>query len=196
LISSTPSEQAAARQEIRVGGKLKQIRILRGVTLKQLAEAASCSESLLSKIENGKANPSVTTLHRIATALGTNVAALIPEQENGEQVVSLPQDRPTYVTQGGSICLERLVSTNGIHLLQGYIHRVQPGAGYEGEVVQHQGEELGYVLEGEIELIVDGRRYFVGAGASFHFRSELPHGYTNSGSIPACVIWVSTPPTF
>jgi transcriptional regulator with XRE-family HTH domain len=187
---------AAAGEGLRLGPRLKHVRTLKGMTLKQLADAAECSESLLSKIENGRNNPSVTTLHRIAAALGTTIAGLIPGRDENERVVSLPTDRPSYATQGDSIRIERLVSANGINLLQGYIHWIRPGAGYEGEVVQHQGEELGYVLEGEIELVVGGRTYPVGAGASFHFRSELPHGYRNSGSVPARIIWVSTPPTF
>jgi transcriptional regulator with XRE-family HTH domain len=191
-----PAALPRAGGNLRLGRRLKQVRMLKGLTLKQLADAAECSESLLSKIENGRNNPSVTTLHRIAAALGTTIAGLMPGKDEHDRVVSRPRDRPTYATEDESMRIERLVSATGINLLQGYIHWIQPGGGYEGEVITHQGEELGYVLEGEIELVVDGRTYTVGAGASFHFRSELPHGYRNSGSIPARIIWVSTPPTF
>jgi transcriptional regulator with XRE-family HTH domain len=188
--------QAQSVQEIRIGPKLKQVRSLRGLTMRELAETAGCSESLLSKIENSKANPSVATLHRLALALGTNIGAIFPGGDGAERVVSSPQDRPSFTTQDGGIRIERLVSTQGIHLLSGYIHWIRPGAGYEGEVVQHQGEELGLVLEGEIELTVDRIAYRIRAGGSFHFRSELPHGYRNCGAEPARIIWVSTPPTF
>jgi transcriptional regulator with XRE-family HTH domain len=181
---------------LRLGRRLKHVRTLKGLTLKQLADAAACSESMLSKIENGRNNPSVTTLHKIATALGTTIAGLTPGKDEHDRVVSRPRDRPTYATEDDSMRIERLVSASGIHLLQGYIHWIQPGGGYEGEVITHQGEELGYVLEGEVELVVDGRTYTLGVGASFHFRSELPHGYRNSGAVPARIIWVSTPPTF
>jgi transcriptional regulator with XRE-family HTH domain len=183
------------QKEIRVGGKLKHARLVKGATLKQVADAAACSESLLSKIENGRAYPSLPTLHRIAVALGTNVAALFGSSGDEDSVVCLPEDRATYVVRGHGIRLERLISYADAHLLQSNIHWIAPGAGLEGEIA-HQGEELGYVLEGEIELTVDGRRFRAGVGASFHFRSELPHSYRNLGSKPARVIWVSTPPTF
>jgi transcriptional regulator with XRE-family HTH domain len=187
---------AAARVDVRIGPKLKQVRLLKGLTMRDLAREAGCSESLLSKIENDKANPSLTTLHRIAMALGTSIAAILPGHDGEGRIVSRPQDRPSYTTEDGGTRIERLVSASGIHLLQGFIHWVRPGAGYEGEVVQHQGEELGLVLDGEIELMVDGVTYRIAAGGSFHFRSELPHGYHNSGSVPARIVWVSTPPTF
>ena len=60
----------------------------------------------------------------------------------------------------------------------------------------HSGEEIGYVLEGEIELTVDGHKYRAKMGDSFHFRSELPHGYRNVGPTPARILWINTPPTF
>ncbi|KAA0686896.1 cupin domain-containing protein [Neorhizobium sp. P12A] len=64
------------------------------------------------------------------------------------------------------------------------------------EPISHQGEELGYVLEGEITLTVDGKTYQVPVGASFHFRSKEAHGFRNLTQHPAKILWVSTPPTF
>src|SRR5262245_63483162 len=66
----------------RIGPKIRHTRLLKGLTLRDLADAAQCSESLLSKIENGRANPSLKMIHRIASALGTPVAGLF--QHGGE----------------------------------------------------------------------------------------------------------------
>jgi transcriptional regulator with XRE-family HTH domain len=180
--------------EIRIGGRLRHARMVKRLTLKQVAGSAGCSESLLSKIENGRAYPSLPMLHRIAVAVGTNVTALLAFAGEEDSVVSYPEQRAHYV-DGHGIRLERLIPYAESHLLQSNIHWIAPGANLEGELT-HQGEELGYVLEGEIELTVDGRRFRAGTGASFHFRSELPHSYRNVGNVPAKVIWVSTPPTF
>ena len=66
----------------RIGPKIKHTRLLKGLTLRDLADAAGCSESLLSKIENGRANPSLKMIHRVASALGTPVAGLsAPERQ-------------------------------------------------------------------------------------------------------------------
>ena len=56
-------------------------------------------------------------------------------------------------------------------------------------MIQHEGEEFGYVLEGEIELNVAGRPYRLNKGDTFHFRSERAHSYRNVGRKKARVLW-------
>jgi transcriptional regulator with XRE-family HTH domain len=182
-----------------LGIRLRHARMVRGITLKELAAEADCSESMLSKIENDKAAPSFGTLHRIATALGTNISELYATAiGNAVRVVSRAGERPVLMTDnlrtGKGLELERLIPYSREHLLQGNIHRIAPGGG--SEAIAHAGEEIGYVLEGEIELVVDGQCFHAGRGDSFHFRSELPHAYRNIGTKTARVLWISTPPTF
>lgn len=187
-----------AKQHAPLGVRLRHARMVRGITLKELAAEADCSESMLSKIENDKAAPSFGTLHRIATSLGTNISELYAAANGGESFVSREGQRPILMTDnlrtGKGLQMERLIPYSREHLLQGNIHRIAPGGG--SEAITHAGEEIGYVLEGEIELVVDGKRVRAKAGDSFHFRSELPHSYRNVGSKTARVLWISTPPTF
>ena len=97
--------------------------------------------------------------------------------------------------RGEGVQLEALIPNASGHLLSGYINHIEPGGGSDG-VIQHEGEEFGYVLEGQIELSVGGRRYRVGEGDSFHFRSERAHSYRNVGKKKARILWLNTPPTF
>jgi transcriptional regulator with XRE-family HTH domain len=184
--------------EISVGRKLRHARLLRSLTLKQLSDAAGCSESLLSKIENGKTNPSLRMVHRLALALETTVATLFEQGGDPLDVVQKRGTRPFIETDRGlggrGVKLESLIPTRG-YLLSGFINHIEAGGGSEGDV-QHDGEEFGYVLEGQIELIVDGTRYLVGPGDSFSFRSDRKHSYRNSGRSVARVLWINTPPTF
>jgi len=80
-------------------------------------------------------------------------------------------------------------------MLQANIHIVAVGGRSDG-VISHVGEEVGYLVEGELELEVDGRRYHLCPGDSFYFSSSRPHGYRNVGKTKARVIWVNTPSTF
>ena len=52
------------------------------------------------------------------------------------------------------------------------------------------------MLEGRLELVVDGVSYTLFPGDAFSFRSELAHSYSNSGAVTARILWVNTPPTF
>lgn len=187
-----------ANRPVALGVRLRHTRMVRGMTLKELADQSQCSESMLSKIENDKAAPSFGTLHRVATALGTNISELYSAPNSAERIVSQAGERPVLVTDnlrtGKGIQLERLIPYSREHLLQGNIHMIAPGGG--SEAIVHSGEEIGYVLEGEIELVIDGNKMRAKSGDSFHFRSELPHAYRNVGSKTARVLWISTPPTF
>lgn len=197
LVSSRGYQQDQASQS-RVGVKLKHARLLRGLRLKDVAKTVGCTESLVSKIENGRASPSLNMLHRIADAVGTNIAMLFSEVEDGN-VVQRAGSRPV-ITQGGlrrddGITLERLVPATPGHLLQGNLHVVQPGGRSEGSIA-HDGEEVGYVIDGILEVTVDGRTFLLSAGDSFFFNSALPHSYRNPGNSITRVVWVNSPPTY
>ena len=158
-----------------------------------------CSESLLSKLENDKVQPSLHMLHEIVAKLGTTIGAMFSDGYGGERVVLRASERPIITmnslreTEG--VRLECLIPHPDSKLLYGSIHVVEPGGGSEGDI-QHQGEEVGYILEGELDLTVDRKTYRLRVGDSFFFESHLPHSYRNPGKVATRVIWVNTPPTF
>ena len=184
--------------EIGFGVRIKHRRMLMGLKMAELADMAECSESMISKIENGKANPSLKALQRIAIALGTTAAALITT-DSDETLVIRAGERPrlsiSSMRSNADIVMESLAPHSPSRLLQANIHVVQPGGSSEGTYT-HEGEDLGYVLEGELELIVDDKTYLLREGDSFIFRSEFPHGYKNPSDKVTRVLWVNTPPSF
>lgn len=178
---------------VHLGIQLRRARLIAGLTLLQLAQKAGCSESLISKLEHGAANPSLAMLHRLAVALGTNIAELTSVEMPGGGPVVRYGERP--VIKAGEISLERLVLPKRGGLLQANIHILEPGAASDGTIV-HAGEEVGYVLEGSIELRLGEAHYLLDAGDAFTFSSQVPHGYRNTGTTTARVLWVNSPATF
>lgn len=176
-----------------LGLRLRHARLVAGLTLLQLAQKASCSESLISKIERSLATPSLTMLHRLAVALETNIGILTSEDGPTDSPIIRHDERP--VLKAGGIALERLVLPKRGGLLQANIHVVSPGEGSDG-LIEHSGEEIGYVLEGTLELTLGESRYDLGPGDAFSFPSNVPHGYRNTGDDVARVLWVNSPATF
>lgn len=176
-----------------LGVRLRHARLVAGLTLLQLAQSAGCSESLISKIEHGSTTPSLAMLHRLATALGTNISTLMSEDRPANGPILRKGERP--VIAAGGIALERLVLPTRGGLLQANIHIVSPGSASDG-FIEHVGEEVGYVLEGTLELTLGGERYTLAEGDVFTFASNIPHGYRNSGTGVARILWVNTPATF
>ncbi|WP_427026277.1 cupin domain-containing protein (plasmid) [Aureimonas ureilytica] len=183
----------------KLGLRLKLARQTKGMTLKSLAEAAGCSESLLSKIENNKASPSLPMLHRLVGALETNIGRMFDEVDGEEGIVFRAGQRPLItldpLRQGDGVTLERVIPYSAGHLLQCNIHHIDAGGSSAGPI-RHVGEEVGYVVAGEVELIVDERSFHLREGDSFAFQSERPHHYRNTGTRRASIFWVNTPPTF
>jgi transcriptional regulator with XRE-family HTH domain len=195
---SVPAAPVPEMHQAALGLRIKHARRVRELTLKGLAERAGCSESMLSKVERGLATPSLTALHKLAQVLGTNVSELTSPLPSAESAVMYAADRVRVgfgSRAGKTVGLERLVIPRSGLLLQADVHVIGPRFSSEQEIT-HVGEELGYVLEGRVELRIDDEAHELGPGDSFHFRSERPHAYRNLGDTEARIIWVNTPPTF
>lgn len=182
-----------------IGARLRHARLVKGLLLKELAARVGVSISLISKYENDKLLPPLTVLHALVSALETNIGALFEPDWSPGGHVSRAGTRPR-ITAGGDgehegVTLERLISHGQGHLLQGNIHIVAPGGGSMGPM-KHEGDEVGYVLEGRLDLTIGEARYELGPGDSFSFPSTLPHTYRNPGREVTRVIWINTPPTF
>lgn len=183
-----------------LGPRVKHACRVRSLTLKVLANAAGCSESLLSRVERGQVMPSLATLHRLARALDTNVAGLTAAFAPPTSPITRAGERPVIKFKGArgkrsGVKLERVIVPIRGQLMQADIHVLEPRA-ESLEQIAHSGEEVGYVLEGEFELRLRDDVYRLTAGDSFYFSSDVPHSYRNPGKLTSRVLWVNTPATF
>jgi quercetin dioxygenase-like cupin family protein len=172
--------------------------MMKGMRLTDLAKRAECSQSLLSKIENNKATPSLSLLHRLALALGTNIPWFFSSEGEIPRIVLRREERLVMEFDQREVegtTAERLAPYLDGQLLQAMLFIVEPG-GHSLSDITHEGEEFGYVLEGELELTIDGQPFVLRACDTFQFRSERPHRYHNRGDRPARVLWINTPPTY
>jgi transcriptional regulator with XRE-family HTH domain len=182
-----------------LGVRLRHGRMIMGLRLRDLAEKANCSESMISKIENGRAVPSLNILYRIAEALELTVGQLFEKPTEPSGLLSRAGERPIVkidpLRRGPGLTLERLIPYDKSRLLQGSIHNIEPGGGSDG-LITHEGEEVAYVIEGKVEFLIGEAKYLLNAGDSICYRSEQPHGYNNGGDAAARMIIVNTPPSF
>lgn len=186
-------QQAAPK----VGARLRQARRARGLSLRSVAGQAGCSEGYISKIENDKAAPSLAMLHRLTSVVGVNLSTLFDDGGEETPVVVRQGSRPIValdpLRHGEGLRLEQIVARSDV--LQCNIHIMEPGGTTSGQI-EHEGEEVGYVLTGQVELQLEGRTYRLDPGDAFYFQSRRPHGYRNVGDTTVRIFWVNTPPTF
>lgn len=199
-VKTRPAASSAKPQNgFRIGARLKHARLLNHMRLKDVAARSGCSESMLSKIENDLASPSLTTLHRLCKSLDLSVSDLLSNNAVDPWVILRPGDRHTIghtkALGAEGVSAEILVPSAEGRLLEGFLVVIEPGGNTNG-VLQHQGEEVGFVIEGQLELTISGTATLLNAGDSFYFPSDLPHSYRNPGKTRMRAVWINTPPTF
>lgn len=179
-----------------IAEKLKAFRSANRLTLKQLGEKAGCTDAYLSQLERGLANPSVMILKKIATALSVRVADFFVEPEpNENDVVLKEKDRVNMSFRRDGPKIQMLVRNIQNKRMQPFYTTIKPGGGSKG-AYSHTGEECGIVLQGELELNLNGKAYRVKKNESFYFSSQGLHNWSNPGKKKTIVLWVVSPPTF
>lgn len=173
----------------RIGALIRARRRQLHMTLQALGEAAGLSVGFLSQVERDQATPSLGALAGIARGLGVDVDYFVstPSIDNG---VTRGGERARFSLPGSSVMYERLHAEFPGRGLSSFIMIVPPG--HRSEMVHHEGDELLYVLEGEIMQTVDGDTIRLGAGDSLHFRGSSNHSWANGSDSPARILWTGT----
>ncbi len=175
-----------------LGNVIKQTRIQQGKTIKDIAEEAHITISLLSQIENNKANPSINSLMAIAKALKTPISEFFEYDEIVTSPVLKSYKRRPIQTQKG-VTFYLLTPTRKDLSIE-FKYNVYEKGGTNGHFHTHQGEECGIVLEGRLEVIYDGETYILEAGDSIYIDSTKPHTMKNAYDGRTITIWVDSPP--
>jgi transcriptional regulator with XRE-family HTH domain len=177
-----------------LGGKLRELRAAKGVSLAVVAEATDLSPSFLSLVETGKSDISIGRLIRLLGFYGVGLAELLPSDSNDPQVVRAEQRRHLHSPNEGID--QYLLAPDANRTMMPLLVRYEPGGGTH-EFTSHVGEEWIHILEGTMALDVEGHeRVVLEAGDSAYFASERPHSLTNLGDAPACLVAAVSPPTW
>ncbi|MGM0915508.1 MAG: cupin domain-containing protein [Pseudomonadota bacterium] len=184
-----------AESGFEVGGRLRQLRLARGLSQRELAKRAGVTNSTISLIEQNSVSPSVSSLKKILDALPVSISAFFAGDEH-----SAPQTfyRARELTEIGDGRLSfRLVAARRPERQISIIHeRYPPGADTGEEMLEHAGEEGGVVVAGEIEITVNGESEVLGVGDAYYFDSRLPHRFRNNGEEECVIVSANTPPGF
>ena len=199
------SKKSPAQENISsLGAKIRQYRKSRRLTLTELAEQCNISPSFLSQIERDQANPSVATLHIIAEVFGLPLAAFFegpaqnnnyaPAAETAARVVRANQ-RKILIYPGSGIRNE-LLSPDLKRDIQMMRVVIPPGADTGDIPLVHEGEECGFVLQGQVEIWVGDEYHVLGPGDAIYQSSTIPHRSRNIGDDDVIIITAITPPSF
>ncbi len=202
-----------------IGPRIRAERERRNVTIRALARVIGVSPSLISQIETGKSQPSVSSLYSITSALALSLEDLFDASDADAPATApaparatslrhlgtdrakaigphVPPDDRELLTLDSGVTWERLGQVPHHHvdfLLVTY----PPGSAssLDGRLMRHSGTEYGYLISGELELNLGFDKYMLVAGDSVSFESTKPHGYRNDGRVPAVGVWFVVEPS-
>jgi transcriptional regulator with XRE-family HTH domain len=202
-----------------IGPRIRRERTARAMTIRGLARDIGVSASLISQIETGKSQPSVSTLYAITSALGVPLEDLFDSDEPDGRVPVpaasddagmnylstdrakelgphvAPEEREVLTLDSG-VTWQRLGQVPHQHvdfLLVTY----EPGgsSSRHDELMRHNGTEYGYLISGELVLTLGFDEHRLGPGAAVCFESATPHRYRNEGDVPAVGVWFVVEPS-
>lgn len=184
--------------EAAIGAQVRATRQALGMTIAEVARAASVSVAMVSKIENGQTSPSLSTLEGLATALNVPIATFFAEFDQKRDA--------TFVKAGQGLAIERRGSSKG-HLYQLLGHSLRSSPKVEPFLItldehsdaypifQHPGTEFIYMLEGELTYRHGEQTYELQPGDSLFFDAQALHGPLELRRLPAVYLSVIITPS-
>ncbi|KLA31089.1 helix-turn-helix domain-containing protein [Bacillus cereus] len=181
---------------INVGQKIMAFRKSAGLTSKRLAELADITPSMLSQIEKGITNPSLQTLKLISVALNIPLFNFFLEDANTEElVVRANQRKKITFPESGNVSYE-LLSPNLDGSLELALMNLLPQTSSSMEPVAHKGEEIAFIMEGQVKLYLNEEILLLNTGDSVKIPPYAKHKWENTSLNKITVIFGVTPPSF
>lgn len=175
-----------------IGPKLKELRILKGLTQEELAGRAELSKGFISQLERDLTSPSIATLMDILQCLGTTIGEFFNETPE-EQIIFGKND---YFEKNDTELknkIQWIIPNAQKNIMEPILLTLEPGGSTYPDT-PHEGEEFGHVLSGSLAIHLGNKVYRAKKGESFYFTSDKQHYLTSKAG--ATLLWVSSPPSF
>ena len=163
-----------------IGGRLRELREALNISMRALATQSGLSANALSMIERGKTSPSVSTLYKLADALGVSITAFFSSGADRKQVVFLKADERTRLSFARGV-FEGLGGEQFVGRIEPFLLTLERSASSGPHSITHTGHEFVFCLRGELEYQVERKIYRLSAGDNLLFAAQLKHRWRNPG---------------
>jgi len=163
-----------------VGARLKELREARNISMRTLATKSSLSANALSMIERGKTSPSVSTLYKLADAMGVSITAFFGPESDRKQVVFLKSDERTRMSFTHGV-FEALGGEQFVGRVEPFMLTMESGATSGPHTMSHTGHEFVFCLRGQLDYQVEKEVFHLSPGDSLLFAAQLKHKWRNAG---------------
>lgn len=178
------------RTEIQLGEVVRALREASGLSVRTLASTVGFSPSFISQVENGLASPSISSLERIASALGVSLVEFFQAAETKPSSVVRAGERPRLESGWSKAQIESL-GAGGKSRLEPLVITLRSGGASGKRAHAHAREQFLYVLEGEVSVLLDEDEFSLRRGDALTIPSQKPFRVTNESPRNAQILVVS-----
>lgn len=179
----TGSEDQASSTSQALCARVIELRKKHKLTLDQLASVSGVSRSMLSQIERGQANPTLTVTFRIAQAFGMSIGELVDQPWASSTIEVVHGEGKSNLFRNDKECQIRTLSPLHIEKnIEFYELRIAPGASLTSSPHFEGTKELLTITSGEAHLLSGTSNCELQQGDSAHYRADLEHKIVNSGT--------------
>jgi transcriptional regulator with XRE-family HTH domain len=176
---------------VNVGERLRELREARNISMRALAARSGLSANALSMIERGRASPSVSTLYKLADALGVSITSFFGSDIEKKQVIFLKANERTHVSFTRGI-FEGLGGEQFVGRIEPFLLTLESNANSGPRSMTHTGQEFVFCLRGQLEYQVERQIFQLSAGDSLLFAAHLKHRWKNiGGTVVTALILIS-----
>jgi transcriptional regulator with XRE-family HTH domain len=166
---------------VNVGGRLRELREARSTSMRALAAKSGLSANALSMIERGRTSPSVSTLYKLADALGVPITEFFAPEAEKRNVLMVKADERTRVPFTHGVW-EGLGGEKFSGRVEPFVLTLESGASSGQHAMVHTGHEFVFCLRGQLEYLVERDLFELQPGDSLLFAAQLHHRWRNPGS--------------
>jgi len=184
-----PQEQS---DPIHVGEKIKHMRETQGLSIEELAKKTGFDVEMLENVEKENIIPPLGTMIRLSRALNTVMSTLFSSQEeqshysvvrvNDQKSAPLPTGRASYHSY-----IPLAADLKDRHM-DPFIVKLNPEKAKDVVPSVHDGEELIYVIDGEVKITVEDKVEILGLGDALYLKSTTPHVVITNTDKPALIL--------
>jgi len=178
-----------------IGKRLKEIRLERGLSQRELAKRTGVANASISQIESNRLNPTVGALKRILDGIPISLADFFDELGSAEAKIFFAAEELKEIGDRG-VSFRQVGATLKDRAIQLLHEKYQPGASTGKTALTHGGEECGLILKGHLQIEVGDQKKILGPGDAYYFDSKKPHKFKNVGKEECELVSACTPPTF
>lgn len=165
---------------LKVGGRLRELRKERGMSIRAVAKESGLSSNALSMIERGRSSPSVSTLYKVARAMKVPITTFFKEKQSGREIVFKKSQNRSKVSFTRGVW-EGLGGEEFTGRVEPFVITLESGANSGRYRMYHSGHEFVLCLGGELEYEVADQLFILGAGDSLLFAAKMGHRWRNVG---------------